>query len=79
MQIDLPPTIINRLDLIFVLIDEPNPQQDEAIVDELLKGLKEEKKAPLDKDILRKYIIYAKKIEPQWTTAALDIVKDFYI
>jgi replicative DNA helicase Mcm len=78
-QIDLPPTIINRFDLIFVLIDEPNPQQDETIVNELLKGLKEEKKAPLDKDLLRKYIIYAKKIEPQWTTAALDIVKDFYI
>jgi len=78
-QIDLPPTIVNRFDLIFVLIDEPNPQQDETIVNELLKGLKEEKKAPLDKDLLRKYIIYAKKIEPQWTTAALDIVKDFYI
>jgi len=78
-QIDLPPTIINRFDLIFVLIDEPNPQQDETIVNELLKGLKEERKPPLDKDLLRKYIIYAKKIEPQWTTAALDIVKDFYI
>ncbi|MFP3317051.1 MAG: minichromosome maintenance protein MCM [Candidatus Nanopusillus sp.] len=78
-QMDLPPTIVNRFDLIFVLIDEPNPQQDETIVNELLKGLKEEKKAPLDKDLLRKYIIYAKKIEPQWTTAALDIVKDFYI
>ena len=78
-QIDLPPTIVNRFDLIFVLIDEPNPQQDETIVNELLKGLKEEKKAPLDKDLLRKYIIYAKKIEPQWTAAALDIVKDFYI
>ena len=78
-QIDLPPTIINRFDLIFVLIDEPNPQQDETIVNELLKGLREERKTPLDKDLLRKYIIYAKKIEPQWTTAALDIVKDFYI
>jgi len=78
-QIDLPPTIINRFDLIFVLIDEPNPQQDETIVNELLKGLREERKPPLDKDLLRKYIIYAKKIEPQWTTAALDIVKDFYI
>jgi replicative DNA helicase Mcm len=78
-QIDLPPTIINRFDLIFVLIDEPNPQQDETIVNELLKGLKEERKPPLDKDLLRKYIIYAKKIEPQWTNTALDIVKDFYI
>ncbi|MFZ8801014.1 MAG: minichromosome maintenance protein MCM [Candidatus Nanopusillus sp.] len=78
-QIDLPPTIVNRFDLIFVLIDEPNPQQDETIVNELLKGLKEERKPPLDKDLLRKYIIYAKKIEPQWTNTALDIVKDFYI
>ncbi len=78
-QIDLPPTIVNRFDLIFVLIDEPNPQQDETIVNELLKGLKEERKPPLDRDLLRKYIIYAKKIEPQWTNTALDIVKDFYI
>jgi replicative DNA helicase Mcm len=78
-QIDLPPTIVNRFDLIFVLIDEPNPQQDETIVNELLKGLKEERRPPLDKDLLRKYIIYAKKIEPQWTNTALDIVKDFYI
>ncbi|MGC9132889.1 MAG: minichromosome maintenance protein MCM [Nanopusillaceae archaeon] len=78
-QIDLPPTIINRFDLIFVLIDEPNPQQDEAIVSEILKGIQQEEKSPLDKDLLRKYIIYAKRIEPKWTTSALNIVKEFYM
>ncbi|BFI73366.1 minichromosome maintenance protein MCM [Nanoarchaeota archaeon] len=78
-QIDLPPTIINRFDLIFVLIDEPNPQQDEAIVDEILKSIQAEEKPPLDKELLRKYIIYAKRIEPKWTSSALDIVKNFYI
>ncbi|WP_258393242.1 minichromosome maintenance protein MCM [Nanobdella aerobiophila] len=77
-QINLPPTIINRFDLIFVLIDEPNEQQDEAIVSEIIKGIQEEERPALDKELIRKYIIYAKKIEPTWTNNALEIVKQFY-
>ncbi|MGC9079256.1 MAG: minichromosome maintenance protein MCM [Nanopusillaceae archaeon] len=78
-QIDLPPTIINRFDLIFVLIDEPNPEQDLIIVRQILKNINEEEKPILDKDLLRKYIIYAKKIEPKWTEKATQMVEEFYI
>ncbi len=78
-QIDLPPTIINRFDLIFILIDEPNPEQDSYIVKEILKGLDKEEQPLIPEDLLTKYILYAKKIEPEWTDKAKEAVEKFYL
>jgi len=80
-QIDLPATLINRFDLIFVLRDLPNLKQDDAIATHVLnihqrKGLKPE----VERDLFRKYIAFAKqKIEPRLTEAAVDEIKNFYV
>ena len=80
-QIDLPPTLINRFDLIFILRDLPNKFQDDAIATHVLnihqlKG----KKSKIDRDLFRKYIAYAKqKVIPRLTEEAVEEIKNFYV
>jgi len=80
-QIDLPPTLINRFDLIFILRDLPNLKQDDAIATHVLNiHQKKGKKPDIERDLFRKYIAYAKqKIEPKLTKEAIEEIKNFYV
>ncbi len=80
-QIDLPPTILNRFDLIFVIRDEPEEQKDKAIAEHIITSLiSPEKIEPvLPPEFLRKYIAYAKKIIPKWAEEAAQKIKEFYL
>jgi len=80
-QIDLPPALINRFDLIFVLRDLPNLKQDDAIATHVLNmHQKKDKKSDIDREIFRKYVAYAKqKVEPRLTEDAVDEIKKFYV
>ena len=80
-QIDLPPTLINRFDLIFPIRDLPDRSIDENIAMHVLTA---EKKNPLDKgiptELFRKYISYARKnITPKLSDAAREEIKSFYV
>jgi replicative DNA helicase Mcm len=78
-QIDLPPTIINRFDLIFVLRDEPDEDIDKMVAEGVVRGLTEAKESIIPPELFRKYIIYAKKINPEWTESAKEKVMQFYL
>jgi len=80
-QIDLPPTLINRFDLIFPIRDLPNRDVDENIATHILTA---EHNDPLEKgislDLFRKYISYAKKnIKPVLSDSAREEIKKFYV
>ena len=81
-NVDLPITILSRFDLIFVLRDEPQPERDEKLAEHIL-GLQSRATAitapPIKPEILRKYIAYAKRIQPELTPAAAKLIKDFYL
>ncbi len=80
-QIDLPPTLINRFDVIFPLRDLPNREKDELIATHVLyehQKMGEEMLIP--RDLLRKYVAYAKqRIKPALTDQAVDEIKKFYV
>lgn len=81
-QIDLPPALINRFDLIFTVRDLPNIKRDEGIATHVLETQysKEGMKAPIDKDLLKKYISYVKqRIFPKLTAGAVDEIRSFYV
>lgn len=80
-QIDLPPALINRFDLIFVLRDLPNKTQDEAIATHVLNmHQKRDIKPSIERELFKKYIAYAKqKVEPKLTDEAVEEIKSFYI
>ena len=80
-QIDLPPTLINRFDIIFTLRDIPDRQKDEKIADHVLhEHQKEGEGMFIPRELFRKYIAYAKqRIKPELSNEAVEEIKKFYI
>ncbi|KUK28676.1 MAG: Cell division control protein [Thermococcus sp. 40_45] len=82
-QLDLPPTLLSRFDLIFVLLDEPDEKFDSEVAEHILKvrkGGTEEIIPKVPYDLLKKYIAYARKsIHPTLTREAMEEIKRYYI
>jgi replicative DNA helicase Mcm len=72
-QIDLPPTLLNRFDMIFTLRDLPNLERDEKIATHILENAQEENKTIIEVELFRKYVAYSKqKIKPKLTEDAIN-------
>ena len=81
-QIDLPPTLINRFDLIFPIKDMPNREKDEKVASFILALHKDPDKVggTISTELLKKYFSYVRqKINPKMTDAAIDELKQYYI
>jgi replicative DNA helicase Mcm len=81
-QIDLPPTLINRFDLIFPIKDMPDKANDEKMAKFILDLHQDtaEKKVDIDTNLLKKYISYARKnIKPELSDGAVEEIKEYYI
>jgi replicative DNA helicase Mcm len=80
-QVDLPPSLLNRFDVIFILKDIPNRQRDTEIAMHILHEHKQDTQYDVvDKDILKKYIAYSKqKFNPLLSNEAIDEIKKFYV
>ncbi len=80
-QIELPPTILSRFDLTFVIEDKPNLENDKKLANHILK-IHKEISIPfeIDPGILRKYIAYARKhVHPKLTEGAMKVLQEFYV
>ena len=92
-QIQLPPPLISRFDLIFAILDRPNKDKDQSIAKHIL-GLHQEGERmkvdetyepeeryvpPFEKEFLRKYVAYAKTINPVMTDESRDKLEKFYL
>lgn len=96
-QIDLEPPLVSRFDLIFVLTDRPNQSKDAKIADHILDGRDVQKRkqrglevdaevadgveAPIEKDLLRKWIVLARQQpDPVFANAAVkQQLKDAFV
>ena len=80
-QIDLPPTLINRFDVIFTLRDIPNREKDERIASHVLhEHQKRGETMLIPRELFRKYVAYAKqRIKPELTDEAVAEIKKFYV
>lgn len=81
-QIDLPPTLINRFDLIFPIKDIPDRKKDEKMAKHIL-GLHQNPNMMMEEiptELFRKYIAYVKqKFNPELTDSALDEIESYYV
>ncbi|MBU0614694.1 MAG: minichromosome maintenance protein MCM [Nanoarchaeota archaeon] len=80
-QIDLPPTLINRFDLIFPIKDLPDAIKDEKLASHIL-GLHKDpmsEEPPVSTELLRKFVAYAKRTSPELTDDAIKEIKEYYI
>lgn len=81
-NINLPVTVLSRFDLIFIIRDEPIQAVDEQMAKHILalhRTGKSPVNPPIPPQMLRKYIGYAKQINPILTDEAMDKLKEFYI
>jgi replicative DNA helicase Mcm len=91
-QIDLPPTLLSRFDVIFSIQDHPNAEKDRRLANRILASHREgeisglpggvmlTESAPFPTDLLKKYIAYARRtVRPVLTVGALKELEDFYV
>jgi len=81
-NISLPVTILSRFDLIFVLRDLPDVEKDTRTAEHILRLHQNAGAAtpsPLNNDLMKKYISYAKSINPVMTEEVYERFRDFYI
>ena len=81
-NITLPIPLLTRFDLIFVVKDTPTPAQDERLATHILdvhrkRGYTEP--PPVQFDLMKKYIAYAKKTSPTLTMEAQNRLKEYYL
>ncbi|MBD3398456.1 AAA domain-containing protein [Candidatus Micrarchaeota archaeon] len=87
-QFDVPPSLLSRFDLLFPILDVLDEEKDLSLAEHILsshigaaKGMiiGEDEKV-MDRDILRKYIAYARRyVRPVLTDSAKDRIKEFYL
>jgi replicative DNA helicase Mcm len=81
-NISLPVTILSRFDLIFILRDVPEKNRDAQMTEHILDlhrtGITPVE-PPIEPDLFRKYVSYAKNIKPVLTQEALERLKSFYL
>ena len=82
-QINMTPTLLSRFDLIFVIQDRPDRDNDSRIAEHIARNhsdTKDKAKQPLDNDIIRKYVAYARaNIKPELSDEAKDRIVAFYV
>ncbi|MFW9818518.1 MAG: minichromosome maintenance protein MCM [Candidatus Thorarchaeota archaeon] len=89
-NIRLPPSLLSRFDLIFVVVDKPNPADDAQMAEFILKNsmLDPEEPfeeidtsiAPISSDLLKKYIKHARRTcIPILSDEAKERIKEFYL
>ncbi len=92
-QFDIPPALLSRFDLIFPIPDVLDEEQDTRIAKHILtqheaagavvsgaNDVENIQAPPLDSEVLRKYIAYAKKnVKPRLSPEASKIISDYYI
>ena len=82
-QINLPPALISRFDLIFPVQDIPDKEKDDKIADFILKLHQDVKRADnveLDTNFIKKYIAYAKRhCIPKLSDEAIEEIRTYYV
>lgn len=81
-NINLPIPLLTRFDLIFVIKDTPDRTRDELLAKHVLEQHKRGRfvaQPPIDLELLRKYLIYAKSFEPVLTDEAQGRLLEYYL
>ncbi len=81
-NVNLPPTILSRFDLIFIIRDIPEESHDIGLAEHILRVHKdiEKVKPEIPPELLRKYISYARRyVRPKLSEEAIKVLEDFFV
>ena len=77
-QINLPPALLSRFDIIYIIKDEINEEFDNKLVEVIYSGTKQETLNKIDVPLFRKYISYSRKLKPKLPKEHLKNLQRFY-
>ena len=75
----IPVPLLTRFDLIHIVRDLKEPTTDQFIKDHISNDMQDKQQTDIDIVIFRKYLSYAKKIEPRLSDKAKQLLGDFYM
>lgn len=81
-NVNLPPTILSRFDLIFVVRDVVGEDKDKRLAMYIIKahGVSDRFQPEIEPQLLRKYIAYARKyVKPRLTRQAEELILNFFV
>uniref|UniRef100_A0A2N9EUZ3 DNA helicase n=1 Tax=Fagus sylvatica TaxID=28930 RepID=A0A2N9EUZ3_FAGSY len=81
-NVALPPAILSRFDLVYVMIDDPNDQTDYHIAHHIVRVHQKHEDALIPAFTtaeLKRYIAYAKTLKPKLTSEARRVLVDSYV
>ncbi len=81
-QIDLPPALITRFDLLFPIMDIPDETNDKKMAEFILKSHQSDEgfETEISTELMKKYIAYAKqRYEPVLSEEALEDIMDYFV
>jgi replicative DNA helicase Mcm len=77
-QIDLSTPILNRFDLIFILIDKPNVENDSQALEHVFGSMIKKREPEINQQLFKKYIYYCRKLKPKLNEDILPALKALY-
>lgn len=78
-NINFPVTLLSRFDIIYVVKDFIDEEKDEEIAEHVLNTHDFKMHQELDSALLKKYIAYARRFNPELSREAIDHMKKFYV
>src|SRR5262249_14408486 len=81
-NVNLPVPLLTRFDLIYVIRDMPEREKDSRIAGHILeihRDVEHAAQPAIEIDLFRKYLAYAKQIEPKLTSEVVKTIRDYYM
>ncbi|MCD7458464.1 MCM DNA helicase complex subunit mcm6 [Datura stramonium] len=81
-NVALPPAILSRFDLVYVMIDDPDDQTDSNIAHHIVR-VHQNRENPVNPPFstaqVKRFIMYAKTLKPKLTAEARELLVDSYV
>lgn len=77
-QIDLPPALFTRFDLIFLFLDKPDEKEDRAIAKKILSRHRTVSEPLMSAKKIKKFFAYTKQFHPTYSSKIEDEIVEFY-
>ncbi|CAN4083640.1 unnamed protein product [Withania somnifera] len=81
-NVALPPAILSRFDLVYVMIDDPDDQTDYNIAHHIVR-VHQKRENPVDPPFstaqVKRYIMYAKTLKPKLSAEARELLVESYV
>jgi replicative DNA helicase Mcm len=81
-NVNLPVPLLTRFDLIYVIRDTPEREKDSRIAGHILeihRDVEHAAQPAIEIDLFRKYLAYAKQVEPKLTIEVINSLRDYYM